>query len=235
MNALDGGLLQPLPPSYSNSADTLTLSVPEPVAAPEPIDPPGSGDLPQPASTFFPADPATFVFASSAPAILPSVAPGSLAPAAPSLPSVPPLPLAAVDLRLTGTRAADVLKGRAGDDRLNGGLGLDRLIGGQGEDRFVFSTKLGKANVDRIVDFHTGTDAILLAKAIFGDLAKGALAKQAFRLGLKALDGDDRILYDAKSGAVFYDADGSGTEHAAVKFAQLKAEATLKAADFLII
>ncbi len=46
---------------------------------------------------------------------------------------------------------------------------------------------------------------------------------------------DERIIYNAKAGALFYDADGSGTDHAAIKFAQVKAGTLLKAADFFIV
>jgi len=74
-----------------------------------------------------------------------------------------------------------------------------------------------------------------LSKAIFGTLARGALDEDAFRIGRKALDADDRILYDARKGTLAYDADGSGSVHAAVTFATLKAKAVLTAADFVVI
>ena len=46
---------------------------------------------------------------------------------------------------------------------------------------------------------------------------------------------DARIIDNAKTGALFYDTDGSGTDHAAIKFAQVKAGTLLKAADFFIV
>jgi serralysin len=153
----------------------------------------------------------------------------------PALPFVAPTPVkTAVPLALKGGRKADLLLGGAGDDQLNGGLGHDRLTGGEGSDVFVFSTKL-KANVDRITDFSGADDTIRLSKAVFGKLQKGVLSKEAFRLGAKAVEADDRIVFNAKTGAVLYDADGSGTAHAAVTFAKVKAGTLLTADDFLVL
>jgi len=136
---------------------------------------------------------------------------------------------------LKGGKKADVLKGGAGDDYLNGGLGSDKLTGGAGKDTFAFSTKLSPANVDRICDFKHADDTIRLLKSIFGKLAKGVLSKDAFWVGEKAHDRSDRIIFDKKTGALSYDADGSGTKYAAIKFAQLKAGTLLKADDFFIV
>ena len=70
---------------------------------------------------------------------------------------------------------------------------------------------------------------------MFTTLAAGALSADAFRLGTAALDADDRILYDAATGALFYDRDGTGAA-AAVQFATLdNMPATLNATDFLVI
>jgi len=136
---------------------------------------------------------------------------------------------------LKGGKAADVLKGGKGNDYLNGGLGNDKLTGGGGRDTFAFSTKLGSANVDWIVDFNHSDDTIRLSKTIFSKLQKGSLSKDAFWIGAKAHDGSDRIIYNKDTGALYYDADGSGTKYGAIKFAQLKAKTLLKADDFLIV
>ena len=136
---------------------------------------------------------------------------------------------------LKGGKAADVLTGGRGNDYLNGGLGNDKLTGGAGRDTFAFSTKLGPGNVDRIVDFNHADDTIRLSKAIFGKLQKGSLSKDAFWIGAKAHDKSDRIIFNEKTGALYYDADGSGTKYGAVKFAQLKAKTLLKADDFFVV
>ena len=51
---------------------------------------------------------------------------------------------------------------------------------------------------------------------------------------LAAHDADDRIIYDENSGALFYDADGSGAG-AAVQFASLRHHPAITAADFLVV
>ncbi len=71
--------------------------------------------------------------------------------------------------------------------------------------------------------------------AVFKAVGKnGKLAKDAFVLGKKALDAEDRIVYDKASGALSYDADGSGSA-AAIKLAVLSNKAKLGLADFLVI
>ncbi|MBM6596733.1 calcium-binding protein [Microvirga pudoricolor] len=139
-------------------------------------------------------------------------------------------------LRLNGGRKADKLTGGKGDDVLNGGLGRDTLKGNAGDDTFVFDTKLGAGNIDRIVDFVSGQDRIHLSKKVFKDLsAKGNLSSKEFHLGLKAKAKDDRIIYNKKSGALSYDADGAGTDHSAIKFAQIKQGSKLHMSDFFIV
>jgi Ca2+-binding RTX toxin-like protein len=59
---------------------------------------------------------------------------------------------------LTGSDAANRLRGELGDDRLNGGKGNDQLIGGGGDDRYVFDeASFGK---DEIAGFRDGSDRI---------------------------------------------------------------------------
>ncbi|KAB0264268.1 calcium-binding protein [Microvirga brassicacearum] len=143
--------------------------------------------------------------------------------------------IAAASLDLTGSKRADRLNGGAGDDRLNGGLGKDVLTGNAGEDTFIFSARLGAKNADRVRDFSHQDDQFQLSHKIFGEIDRGILKNSAFIIGRKALAEDDRIVFDEKTGALSYDADGSGTEHAAIKFAQVKAGTILKASDFFIV
>ena len=52
--------------------------------------------------------------------------------------------------------------------------------------------------------------------------------------GTSAQDADDRIIYDAATGQLYYDADGSGSG-AQVLFATLNANLSLTASDFTVI
>lgn len=137
---------------------------------------------------------------------------------------------------LTGSNAANRIEGGAGDDTLNGGLGSDILDGAAGSDSFVFGTALGAANVDTILSFNVADDSILLENTgIFSALtATGALSAEAFRLGTAAADASDRIIYDAATGNLFYDSDGTGAA-AAVRFAVLGGvTGILSEADFFV-
>jgi Ca2+-binding RTX toxin-like protein len=135
-----------------------------------------------------------------------------------------------------GLAGNDVLKGEAGNDKLYGGLGKDVLTGGLGQDVFVFDSKPNKAtNLDKIIDFNVRDDTIHLAKAAFSKIAKkGVLSSKAFYKGAKAHDADDRIIYDSKTGALFYDQDGKGAK-VAIQMATLSKNLKMAAQDFYVI
>ncbi|WP_210490718.1 calcium-binding protein [Microvirga antarctica] len=143
---------------------------------------------------------------------------------------------------LRGGDGNDALNGDAGNDTLYGGTGIDILNGGTGKDIFVFDSKLNnKTNLDKVVDFKPVDDTIYLENAIFTALGKkGSLSKPAkldaakFYVGAKAHDGDDRVIYNKKTGFLYYDKDGNGGG-AQVEIAVLKNKAALTKADFLII
>lgn len=132
-----------------------------------------------------------------------------------------------------GTEFADKVNLDKGDDVLNGKGGSDILTGGKGKDTFEFDTALGAGNVDTIKDFSTKDDTIHLSSAIFSGLATGKLAAGAFAVGAAAQDADDRILYDKGTGALSFDADGSGGG-AAIKFASIGKNLDLSADDFFV-
>ena len=136
---------------------------------------------------------------------------------------------------LYGGSGRDTLNGGAGSDYLSGGADKDQLTGGTGRDYFVFDTKPSRNNVDRIVDFRPADDTIMLDNHVFTRVGRdGWLSGAAFTTGPRARDSSDRIIYDKKSGALLYDADGIGGA-AAVKFAQLKAGLSLSKADFFVL
>ena len=149
---------------------------------------------------------------------------------------------------LTGNAAANVLSGLAGNDLLDGGAGNDTLVGGAGNDalrggsgadifRFGKTALSATTNVDTINDFTPIDDTLALENAIFKKLtATGALSAANFRASINGSAGDtnDFILYDTDSGALYYDADGSGAG-TAIQFATLIGMPTVTAADFMVI
>jgi Ca2+-binding RTX toxin-like protein/aryl-phospho-beta-D-glucosidase BglC (GH1 family) len=131
-----------------------------------------------------------------------------------------------------GLGGDDKLHGGDGDDHLSGGDGKDELTGGAGADHFVFDTKLSKTNIDRVTDFAAGSDRIVLDHRIFTALGDSVDASE-FAIGSKAPNDEAHIIYDSASGALYYDADGSG-RGAMQQFATLQSGLHLTAADFLI-
>jgi Ca2+-binding RTX toxin-like protein len=78
-------------------------------------------------------------------------------------------------------------------------------------------------NIDTITDFVAVDDTIQLSKAIFTALtATGTLSATNFVASASgaAVDSNDYVLYNTTTGALYYDADGSGSG-AAVEFAVL--------------
>jgi len=136
---------------------------------------------------------------------------------------------------LVGLDGNDAISAGAGNDSLYGGDGNDRLTGGAGSDRFYFDTApTGLANADRITDFSLTDDSIVLDQSAFNAIATtGNLSASAFRAGTDAQDADDRIIYDAATGRLYYDADGVGGG-AKVLFALVTAGLELTSGDFLI-
>ena len=135
---------------------------------------------------------------------------------------------------LAGGGGADKLIGGAGADTLLGGAGSDRLIGGAGSDTFVFDTRPGTAGVDTIRDFQHHADHIVLQASDFANVgAVGVLGASHFIVGSAATTGAQGIRYDAATGNLFSDADGSGPTHA-ILFAHLDPGLNLTASDFLI-
>jgi serralysin len=137
----------------------------------------------------------------------------------------------------TGNSLANTILGNAGDNVLNGSYGNDALKGGAGADQFVFDTTLSASNIDTISDFAVGLDVIRLDAAVFALLDPlSQLTDTQIVLGTTALDGDDRIIFDAATGNLLFDADGTGADFAVQRFAVLLPFAgVLGAADFLIV
>ena len=147
---------------------------------------------------------------------------------------------------LRGDAGRDLLLGNTGNDRLIGGAGRDTLSGGGGNDSlsggadadvFEFAHAL-QNNTDEITDFRVGEDRIHLDDDIFTALGALEVSRPldaaSFRLGTKAVDADDFVIYDPDSGLLYYDADGSGVAKK-VTFVRLDGGLDLSADDFLVI
>ena len=91
--------------------------------------------------------------------------------------------------------------------------------------------------VDHVTDFTTASDHINLSKATFAALgAVGTLGSTAFYAAADATAGHlatDRVIYNTTTGALYYDADGSGSG-AAVQIGVLDGHPTLAYTDVLI-
>ncbi|MEE1656936.1 calcium-binding protein [Microvirga sp. CF3062] len=134
-----------------------------------------------------------------------------------------------------GQAGNDVIYGYGGGDVLAGGTGNDKIYGGAGKDTFFFDSKLNATtNVDKIMDFKAADDIMSLTRSIFKTISRGALKETAFYVGKKAHDEDDRIIYDKKTGSLFYDKDGAGGA-AQIKFATLVNKTAITHMDFVII
>lgn len=135
---------------------------------------------------------------------------------------------------LFGEAGDDILRGGGGADKLYGGTGADTLSGGSGRDFFLFNSA---PDGDTITDFaRTEGDKVLLSRAVFtGFDARGALSPDAFHSAagaVAALDANDRIIYNTTTGALWYDADGTG--HAAAQLIGTLGAADLLYGDILI-
>jgi len=141
---------------------------------------------------------------------------------------------------IDGGSGNDSLTGGAGNDTVYGGLGNDTLVGGAGSDVFVFNTTPNAStNKDTISDFVSANDDIWLSKTAMAGLGSstGQLSSAAFWSGAGVTashDGDDRIIYNLSTGALYYDADGNGST-AAVQIAQLTANTALSYQDIFIV
>jgi Ca2+-binding RTX toxin-like protein len=138
---------------------------------------------------------------------------------------------------LYGYGGNDTISGGKGDDQIHGGAGADTLTGGDGADRFYFDSK-GDAG-DTITDFAssaTGSvhDVFALDKHAFGITASSLsvvnAASHPVAHGTQA-----QFLYEANSGKLYFDDDGTGS-HAALLLATLSNHPTLlQGTDFLFV
>lgn len=116
---------------------------------------------------------------------------------------------------LTGGAGRDMLFGGSGNDLLYGGSGADILSGGLGSDAFIFNTRPagdGLAEMDIVQDY-TQSDLVAIDNDAFPSLGRsGWLPTHMFKVvGYGGVvDADDRLIYNAQTGVLTYDWNGSG-------------------------
>ncbi len=133
---------------------------------------------------------------------------------------------------LSGQGGRDILIGKNGNDVLVGGSGEDILNGGKGKNSFIFNSE--NEGIDQIEDFASGSDRLQVKASKFGGgLTAGILDNNQFVLGTKALDADDRFIYNQHQGTLSFDIDGSGSADR-IQIATLVNEASLHANDILV-
>lgn len=96
------------------------------------------------------------------------------------------------DDSLSGGDDDDWLDGEEGRDWLSGGGGDDLLTGGEGRDRFVFDGDFGD---DRVTDFETDLDRIVVAGAEAGEVS-GAAEAAGFLLTVAGAASEGTILLE---------------------------------------
>jgi uncharacterized protein len=141
---------------------------------------------------------------------------------------------------LFGLAGNDTINGGAGNDTIYGGAGVDLLFGGTGADVFGFNNP--NDGIDKINDFVVGEDRIAISRDGFGgsstfgttSLIGSALDPSRFTLGSSATQNSHRFIYNANSGALFFDADGAGG-NAQVRIAQFVGNPGLTSASFTVV
>ena len=133
---------------------------------------------------------------------------------------------------IIGNDSANRLFGSGGNDTLDGKRGNNVLSGGSGQDSFAFTSS---DSINTITDFTVADDTIRLDNAVFTALSPTSrLPSSYFRVGPAAIDSDDHLFYNPRTGTLSYDADGNGAV-AAVQIATLSAGLGITHADIVVI
>lgn len=119
----------------------------------------------------------------------------------------------------------------SGNDILVAGVGNDTLTGGGGFDQFLFNAP--NQGISNITDFNQaeGDKILISADSFGGGLSIGTLDASEFTIGSAATNTSERIIYNSSTGALYFDADGSGSQ-AQVQFATLTTGLNLTNNDF---
>ena len=137
-------------------------------------------------------------------------------------------------INLTGNEFGQFIVGNDGSNVINGGAGSDTLVSRAGADIYLFNTALGPSNIDDLTDFSGANDIFHIDNAVFSGLPTGMLSANAFFKGPAAHDADDRIIYNSSTGALLFDADGTGGI-AAQQFANIAAGIGIDNSYFIVV
>jgi len=139
------------------------------------------------------------------------------------------------DNALFGMMGNDTIIGGAGNDTVYGGYGADILTGGDGADWFVFNALETTATKDTIKDFAHGIDRLVFDHTAFAALANAQpLDASQLAFGKSATTAAQHLIYNASTGALYYDADGVGGA-AQIQVALFSTKPMLEAGDFMLI
>ena len=139
-------------------------------------------------------------------------------------------------INLTGNTSGNVVIGNSGRNTLNGGGGSDELTGGDGIDQFLFNSALDGTSVATITDYSVADDTIVLDDAVFTEVTASGfqIVSGQFVIAAAAQQADDRIIYNSATGALLYDADGTGSV-GTIQFATLSPGLALQFFDFVVL
>jgi Ca2+-binding RTX toxin-like protein len=138
-----------------------------------------------------------------------------------------------------GLAANDTINAGAGNDIIFGGAGTDNLFGGAGRDAFAYNSPT--EGFDKINDFVVSDDLFGISRTgfggntVFGSDPVGTLDATRFGIGTAATTASQRFVYNARSGTLFFDADGNGTTSTQVRIAQLVGIPALTTNNFTLI
>ena len=137
-------------------------------------------------------------------------------------------------INAAGNAANNVLRGNSGDNVLAGGGGRDTLAGNGGSDTFLIDG-VGSM-LAAIADFTQGQDHIGLASASYGSLFTGGSLSAGVLTNAAPANTNQRLIYNAMSGALFYDPDGNGMQARVqiATFAAASRPASLNSSDFTL-
>ncbi|MFM2313543.1 MAG: hypothetical protein RLZZ04_2819, partial [Cyanobacteriota bacterium] len=138
---------------------------------------------------------------------------------------------------LIGNSAVNSLSADAGNDTLTGGAGNDTLTGGAGTDKFIYDSNAvftsSGLGIDRITDFASGTDKIVLDQTTFTALTNIATQFAVVGTDAAASTSSALIVYSTDTDNLFYNQNGAAAGYGTgAQFATLAGIATTSASDF---